>query len=111
MEKVPAAVKNDKPNLECQQSDGPEDANEKDATPMETIEIEINSFDHVNLYNDNVDLPQIKPRTVNNREEFYIEIPMEDAVEISKEEARRAIGRFVQEEYQRVQLEPLQRQL
>lgn len=78
---------------------------------METKEIEIASFDHVNLFGDNVDLPQIKPRTVNNREEFYIEIPNEIPSEISKEEARRAIGRFVFEEYQRDYLEPLRQTL
>ena len=39
-------------------SEGPEDALEKDLTaPMEQIEIEIASFDHVNLFNENVDLP------------------------------------------------------
>ena len=42
---------------------------------METIEIEIPSCEHLNLYYDNVDLPQIKPRTVNNRNEFYVAIP------------------------------------
>ena len=42
----------------------------------ETKEIEIPSFDHVNLYTDNVDLPQIKPRTINNRNEFYVAIPV-----------------------------------
>lgn len=39
-------------------SEGLEDALEKDLTaPMEQIEIEIASFDHVNLFNENVDLP------------------------------------------------------
>ena len=44
-------------------------------TTYEQMEIEIPSFEHVNLYFDNVDLPQIKPRTVNNRNEFYVAIP------------------------------------
>ena len=50
---MPSAVKNPLPNTECV-SDGPEDGND---APMEQVVIDINSFDHVNLYNDNVDLP------------------------------------------------------
>ena len=67
---------------------------------MEQMEIEIPGFDHVNLYKDNVDLPQIKPRTVNNRNEFYIAIPKLMEQEISKEKARRAIGRVVFDDYE-----------
>ena len=75
------------------------------------MEIEIGNFAHVNLYTDDVDLPQIKPRTVNNRNEFYIEIPGDMLSEITKEEARRAIGRQVKEEYQQKYLSPLEQQL
>ena len=45
---------------------------------MEQVEIEIPGLSHVNLYNDNVDLPQIKPSTVHNRNEFYVKIPEEN---------------------------------
>ena len=86
---------------------------EKDSTAaMEQMEIEIPNFDHVNLYKDNVDLPQIKPRTINNRNEFYIAIPRpEHPIEISKEEARRAIGNTVIEDYEKRHLAALRQQL
>lgn len=54
----------------------------------------------MNLYYDNVDLPQIKPRTVNNRNEFFVSVPQLLENEISKEEARRAIGKSVLEDYE-----------
>ena len=77
---------------------------------MEQMEVEIPSFEHVNLYLDNVDLPQIKPRTINNRNEFYLAIP-DFSAPISKEEARRAIGRSVLEDYEASKLAPLRQEL
>lgn len=32
---------------------------------------------HLNIFTDEVDLPQLKPRTIQNAHEFYIEIPKE----------------------------------
>jgi len=61
----------------------------------------------MNLYYDNVDLPQIKPRTVNNKNEFFVSIPQLLENEISKEEARRAIGKSVLEIYEIEHLAPL----
>ena len=75
------------------------------------MEIEIPSFEHVNLYKDNVDLPQIKPRTINNRNEFYIAVPPLHSQEISKEDARRAIGHGVLEDYEQRHLAPLRQLL
>ena len=76
------------------------------------MEIEIPNFDHLNLYKENVDLPQIKPRTINNRNEFYISIPRpENPQEISKEDARRAIGNSVMEDYEQRHLAPLRQAL
>ena len=54
-------------------------------------------MDHVNLYKDDIDLPQIRPRTLINRNEFYINIPKTPEYEagISREEAKKAIGKSV----------------
>ena len=93
----------------------------------ETKEIEIPGFDHVNLYTDNVDLPQIKPRTINNRNEFYVAIPVptqhanngmdqlglpsgvlvNGMGELSREEAKRAIGNSVIRDYEQRNLATL----
>ena len=43
-------------------------------TKTTTEAIDIPSMDHVNLYTDDIDLPRIKPRTLINRNEFYIQI-------------------------------------
>ena len=62
-----------------------------------TEEIDIPGFENCNLFKEDIDLPQIRPRTLVNRNEFYIEIPkLPELIEgISKEEAKKAIGRNV----------------
>ena len=54
-------------------------------------------MEHCNLFKEDIDLPQIRPRTLVNRNEFYIEIPkLQEYVDgISKEEAKKAIGKNV----------------
>lgn len=42
---------------------------------METVEIEVQGLEHVNTYPATIDLPQIKPRTLMNRHEFFTQIP------------------------------------
>ena len=66
-------------------------------TKTTTEAIDIPSMDHVNLYTDDIDLPQIKPRTLINRNEFYIKIEKLPGFEdgISREEAKKAIGKSV----------------
>ena len=58
-------------------------------------------MDHVNLYKDDIDLPQIRPRTLINRNEFYINIPKipEYAEGLSREEAKKAIGKSVYQDW------------
>ena len=82
----------------------------------------------MNLYHDNVDLPQIKPRTINNRNEFYVAIPQLNpssssmdhlgmpgggglGAEISKEEAKRAQGYSVIRDYEQRNLVHLRQTL
>lgn len=62
-----------------------------------TEAIDIPSMDHVNLYTDEIDLPQIRPRTLLNRNEFYITIPKHASFMdgITREEAKKAIGKSV----------------
>ena len=54
-------------------------------------------MEHVNLYKDDIDLPQIRPRTLTNRNEFYITIPqIPELVDgINREDAKAAIGKSV----------------
>ena len=64
-------------------------------TIMEAITVP--NIDHVNLYKDDIDLPQIKPRTLINRNEFYITIPKKPELVdgINREDAKQAIGKSV----------------
>lgn len=66
-------------------------------TKTTTEAIDIPTMDHVNLYTDDIDLPQIKPRTLINRNEFYIMIEKLPGFEdgITREEAKKAIGKSV----------------
>ena len=66
-------------------------------TKTTTEAIDIPTMDHVNLYTDDIDLPQIKPRTLINRNEFYVHIEKLPGFEdgISREEAKKAIGKSV----------------
>lgn len=45
-------------------------------------------MNHLNLYTDDVDLPQIKPRTVHQNHEFYTEVPKDIKPQLSIEESR-----------------------
>lgn len=78
-----------------------------------TEAIDIPSMDHVNLYKDDIDLPQIRPRTLINRNEFYITIEKapEFAEGISREEARKAIGKSVYTDWMENQGAALRKQL
>ena len=75
--------------------------------------IDIPSMDHVNLYKDDIDLPQIRPRTLINRNEFFITIPKipELADGISREEAKKAIGKSVHTDWMENQGAALRKQL
>lgn len=42
---------------------------------MKKVTVEVPDFSHLNLYTEEIDLPQIKPKSLNNKNEFFNEIP------------------------------------
>jgi hypothetical protein len=75
---------------------------------VKEIQIEVPSFGHLNLFSEEVDLPQIKPKSVHNKNEFFNELPKNLDYEgltqqgwITREEAQKVQGRSVYEYWEK----------
>ena len=53
--------------------------------------LNVPGLDHVNIFTDEVDLPQIKPKTVANKHEFFVKIVPKggQGKTLSREESKR----------------------
>jgi hypothetical protein len=45
---------------------------------------------HVNIFTEDMDLPQIKPRTIQQKNEFYVSVPNEKPA-LTKEDAQNLV--------------------